>query len=444
MIQGRLRCEEMKSLTNGGRPRRGKPRAQALVEFALILPLLLIVIFAIIEFARLLHAWLAIENGARFGVRYAITGDYDPSNCASGTSDGVNCDLANEVDGARIGSVNDAVRAGAPAILRNDAVSDVTQPGFFNVTVCVEDPPGKYQPPDPDDPYSISRCVPVDDPGDPGDIVSVTVEFNHPLIVPIISSWWPELRLSSRREAIVEQFRKTRSVSLPPGAPTLPPSPTWTSTPTPTNTPTFTPTPTPDCSLIRYGGFWSGGSDRSSLGATIYNGTEYEGHLVFSRLDWATLDSWDSKSGAGVYVDWFRLDGRDFGYGEVEYYGGNDTDSSTTRSNTDVLIPRGTGVDRSAWTIWRADFDYQNSSRWPTYGVDEVGGEMTLTVQVKVNDYLCPPISKARTGKVPTPGPSPTSRPSFPTRTPWPGEPTATESGPPPTPTSSTGGGPGD
>jgi len=60
-----------------------KPRSigQSMVEFALALPILLLLIFGIIEFGRMLQAWLALENGARFAVRYAITGSYDPQYC---------------------------------------------------------------------------------------------------------------------------------------------------------------------------------------------------------------------------------------------------------------------------------------------------------------------------------------------------------------------------
>ena len=47
---------------------------QGMVEFALALPILLMMVFGIIEFGRLLQAWLALENGARFAVRYAVTG----------------------------------------------------------------------------------------------------------------------------------------------------------------------------------------------------------------------------------------------------------------------------------------------------------------------------------------------------------------------------------
>ena len=56
-------------------------RAQGMVEFALILPVILLLIFVIIEVARVLHAWLAVENGARFGVRYAVTGEFDDAQC---------------------------------------------------------------------------------------------------------------------------------------------------------------------------------------------------------------------------------------------------------------------------------------------------------------------------------------------------------------------------
>ena len=41
---------------------------QSMVEFAIALPILLLLVFGIIEFGRILQAWLAIENGARFGV----------------------------------------------------------------------------------------------------------------------------------------------------------------------------------------------------------------------------------------------------------------------------------------------------------------------------------------------------------------------------------------
>ncbi len=69
-------------------------RAQAMVEFALVLPLLLVLIIGIFEFGRLFYAWLIIENSTRFGIRYATAGSYDfitynwniPALAAGGTA----------------------------------------------------------------------------------------------------------------------------------------------------------------------------------------------------------------------------------------------------------------------------------------------------------------------------------------------------------------------
>ncbi len=58
-----------------------KLSAQSMVEFALVLPVLLALIFGIIEFGRLFQAWLSVQNSARFAVRYAVTGNYDFGYC---------------------------------------------------------------------------------------------------------------------------------------------------------------------------------------------------------------------------------------------------------------------------------------------------------------------------------------------------------------------------
>ena len=61
---------------------QGKSRAQALVEFALALPVLLALVFGIIDFALIFQAWLSVENVARQTVRYAVTGEYNVENCS--------------------------------------------------------------------------------------------------------------------------------------------------------------------------------------------------------------------------------------------------------------------------------------------------------------------------------------------------------------------------
>jgi hypothetical protein len=57
-------------------------RGTNLVEAALITPLLLLVTFAIIDFASLFYVRLALENGVSQATRYGITGNLadDPAN----------------------------------------------------------------------------------------------------------------------------------------------------------------------------------------------------------------------------------------------------------------------------------------------------------------------------------------------------------------------------
>ena len=52
-------------------------KGATLAEFALTLPILLILIFGIIEFGRIFQAWVTLQNSAREATRYATTGQYD-------------------------------------------------------------------------------------------------------------------------------------------------------------------------------------------------------------------------------------------------------------------------------------------------------------------------------------------------------------------------------
>lgn len=276
-----------------------KHRGQALLEFALALPVLLVLLFAIIEFGRLMQAWMAIQNAARFGVRYAVTGEYDELYCqaaatatgqqAADLSDGAydckvaddycaslpaeqqaSCDenaIAIEIqDWARLPSITDAARRGAAgaAIDDSSAVSgdylgfltlndlsflgDPTLRGYYHVTVC-SNRSGfqrvEYTSPDTclDTASEPDRYM--DDAGGPGDRVRVTVSYVHPMIMPLISNIWPTAPLVAWREGIVEQFRVSRisGVGSQIGvAPTLTATPTISPTPSPTFT--FTPSPT--------------------------------------------------------------------------------------------------------------------------------------------------------------------------------------------------------
>lgn len=52
-------------------------RGQTLAEFAISLPILLLLLFGILEFGRLFQSWVTIQNAARTAARYAITGAYN-------------------------------------------------------------------------------------------------------------------------------------------------------------------------------------------------------------------------------------------------------------------------------------------------------------------------------------------------------------------------------
>jgi Flp pilus assembly protein TadG len=62
--------------------RKKRERGQALAEFALILPVLALLIFGFVDVARLYQSWVTIQHAAREGARYGVTGRTD---CAGGT-----------------------------------------------------------------------------------------------------------------------------------------------------------------------------------------------------------------------------------------------------------------------------------------------------------------------------------------------------------------------
>lgn len=56
--------------------RTGEERGAAAVEFALVLPILIFLVFGIIEFGFVFNRWLSVTHAAREGVRvYSLTGD---------------------------------------------------------------------------------------------------------------------------------------------------------------------------------------------------------------------------------------------------------------------------------------------------------------------------------------------------------------------------------
>jgi hypothetical protein len=67
--------------------RSGRTRGQALLEFALVLPIFLALVFMIVDFGRVVWATGSLSNAAREGARYAIVHGGTASNpCPVGPS----------------------------------------------------------------------------------------------------------------------------------------------------------------------------------------------------------------------------------------------------------------------------------------------------------------------------------------------------------------------
>ena len=324
-----------------------KGRGQAMVEFVLALPILLFVIFGIIEFARMVFAWMAVQNAARFGIRYAVTGEFNEIYCieagnllggahVAADMDGgdpqdckipetyTNADKADKerdlIDLARLFSIQDATLGGGTGLwlrpnvsgnyeqylgLHNEAFIGLPgETGFYHITIC-SNRSGQYIMDYGN--FSVPLCtdliagILMDDAGGPGDRVKVHVEHRHPLFLPILTNIWPSVTLNAERDGIVEKFRTSRSLGVSGpilSAPTWTQTPTITLSPTITYTPTETSTPTPsatpipvDCALIdidystvgAYGGGFYGAIVR------IRNNNTVPIHLYQADVAWEKL-----------------------------------------------------------------------------------------------------------------------------------------------------------
>jgi hypothetical protein len=354
--------------------KRSRTPGQALVEFALALPVLLLLLFGVIEFGRLLQAWLTVQNAARFGLRFAVTGEFYPLYCGDAATaldledaDTHNGDPAGDcivpdtfgddaqdlsaalVDWARMPSTRDNARIGATGILLNEATSvsgnyisylmshsfaDLGFPderGYFHVTLCSsrdrnEDSASDFaldEDTNPDTCYDLLNDEYMDDAGGPGDRVRVIVTYMHPMILPFIANIWPELPLTAWREGIVERFRTSRVsglggqiVNAPTRTPPTPPTPTETTLPdTPTPTP-ITPTPTPDCSLYTIGDFsFVNGAlhpDYAMLQVNITNNSPDAVGVESMSFDWSYAEQvGELRDYNDMLVDWIRWNGAD-------------------------------------------------------------------------------------------------------------------------------------
>jgi uncharacterized repeat protein (TIGR01451 family) len=172
---------------------------QALVEFALIIGVLLLLIFVMVESARLFQSWQTVQNAAREAGRYAITGQYDAS-CLTGDP---------PCSDPRVYAIRQKARQSAAGLVIDDGAG-IDDPNYFFTTVRgVQD--GQW----------CDHCA-----GDPGDRVVVNVTYRMPIIVPVLQSAIPSVRVMGQVEMHNENYiqRSNAPVNNTPPDGSTPPS----------------------------------------------------------------------------------------------------------------------------------------------------------------------------------------------------------------------------
>ncbi len=292
--------------------------AQGVVEFALVLPVFLLLIYGVIEFGRLLFFYSAITSSSREAARYG----------AAVGQNGGGIPYYRDCTGI----IAAAKRVGSIAGIQDGDVTIQYDGGPFT------------------SPYaSCSSTATVD----LGDRIVVKVQTNFQPILPLVNL--PPIPINSTTARTI--IRSVQIVGTPPDTPTpLPPTatptptntltptltPTNTLTPTPTNTNTPTITPTPDCAAVYITAIWASGDD---IWMTVRNDNSTPIFLTASTLTWSLLES-DGSADSNAEVDWFRFNGN-------TYYGGNDPSSPTSANPS----PPGVQMNANSTASWHMDFD---------------------------------------------------------------------------------------
>lgn len=193
--------------------KRRKTKAQAMVEFALVLPILLMLVYGMIEVGRLIFTYAIVATASREAVRY---GSATGVNMAGTTLRYQDC-------------------AGITAAAQNVDFFDSFQDAEVDITFHH----GPNQ-------AAFASCPPVE--VKTGDRIEVEVSADYSPIVPLIPIDPFTITSRSARTILLEIRILSTTTALAPPAANYPaqrtPTPTPSNTPTQTFTPTDTPTPT--------------------------------------------------------------------------------------------------------------------------------------------------------------------------------------------------------
>ncbi len=207
---------------------------QALVEFALIISVLLAMIFLIIESARILWAWNTVQNAAREGARYAITGQAEGPDCPVDFGQPKFVDGGRDVcTNLRVASIINRTHTSLSGLPLNEESVTFEDGQYYNIEIWGVDEFGQLQ-------YDFG--------GIPSNPVIVRVTYRVPIITPFFSAILPSIPVFGQETLNNETFGQLGGASSSEGAalpPNLPPVPTPGVTPSPTPTPLPTDTPTP-------------------------------------------------------------------------------------------------------------------------------------------------------------------------------------------------------
>lgn len=215
--------------------------AQAMVEFALIVTVLLMLIFILIESARILWAWNTVQNSAREGIRYAITGQTEGLPCpvdtlSKFTETAPGRDVCGLPDSNRVASIIERSHTALSGLPLDETTTTYEDDNYYNIEV-----------------YGVneSSVLQYDFGGLPNETVVVRVTYRVPIITPLISPFLPSIPVVGQVALNNESFGQLTSTGggtgLPPGIPPIPTAgvtPSPTPSPTSTNTPTAGPSPT--------------------------------------------------------------------------------------------------------------------------------------------------------------------------------------------------------
>ncbi len=261
-VPGRMRPQR-----RNGSPRdavighlREVPRGQALVELAIILPVLLVLVLAALDLGRLFFAQITVANAAREGAYEASYGGSYSAGVACGASNSVMCAIVNESQGSM-----------------TIAPTDVTK-------TC----------------STSGGCAA----GAYGDVVTIKVTGHFNLLTPVLAVFFGGTNVSFTSTAVADMVdtasaRALYATPVPSGspAPTATVAPTATPIPTASQLATMSPGPTPTMCAAPVSSFTSDQQNKNKPVDFVSTATPTTGSCQITFWRW---DFGDGQTDAGT------------------------------------------------------------------------------------------------------------------------------------------------